>query len=235
MTLKLYWSPDSANLVVRIVLELFDMQYEAVRLNRGARDHKAAEYLARNPQGLVPVLEDGGITLFETGAIVWHVMERAGRLGPDGPAMTDRAARAAALKWMFYLSNTVHADLRCAFYSHRYVPEEMIPALRDGVRLRMREHCELIEAQIGQGGLVGPSISAPDIYLCVCLRWAQIYPSPVILDGLARWPRVAALAGRIESLPGVRRAFEAEFISPYRALTAPKRPDLPTAEVTGAI
>lgn len=235
MTLKLYWSPDSANLVVRIVLELFDMQYQAVRLNRGAGDHKTESYLARNPQGLVPVLEDGEVVLFETGAILWHLMERAGRIGPEGPAMCDQAARAAALRWMFYLSNTVHADLRCAFYSNRYVPEEMVPAFRDGVRARMKQHCDLMEAQIGQGGLVGPSISGPDVYLCVCLRWALIYPAPAILDGLEAWPRIAALAGRIESLPGARRAFEAEFIPPNRALTAPKRPDLPAAEVTGVI
>lgn len=235
MTLKLYWSPDSANLVVRIALELLEMPFEPVRLDRGAGDHKTAEYLTRNPQGLVPVLEDGEIVLFETGAILWHLMERAGRIGPDGPAMSDQAARAAALKWMFYLSNTVHADLRCAFYSNRYVPEEMVPTFRDGVRSRMKQHGDLMESQIGQGGLVGPSITVPDVYLCVCLRWAQIYPEAVMLDGLGAWPRIAALAGRIEASPGARRAFEAEFIPPDGALTAPRIPDLPRGEVTGVI
>lgn len=235
MTLKLYWSPDSANLVVRIALELFGMPFEAVRLNRGAGDHKSADYLARNPQGLVPVLEDGEITLFETGAILWHVMERAGRLGPEGPAMEDTVARAAAMKWMYYLSNTVHADLRCAFYSHRYVPEEMVPVFREGLRDRMRQHCDLIQTQIAQGGLIGDTITIPDVYLAICLRWAQIYPAPAMLAGLAPWPRIAELAQRIEGLDGALKAFEAEFIPPHGALTAPRAPDLPSREVTGAV
>ena len=235
MTLKLYWSPDSANLVVRIALELFGMPFEAIRLNRGAGDHKSADYLARNPQGLVPVLEDGEITLFETGAILWHVMERAGRMGPDGPAMSDAVARAAALKWMFFLSNTVHADLRCAFYSHRYVPEETVPVFRDGLRCRLRQHCDLIETQIVQGGLTGAEITVPDVYLGVCLRWAQIYPATVLLDGLSPWPRVAEQAHRIECLEGARTAFDAEFITPDGALTSPGVPNLPPREVTGAI
>ena len=149
--------------------------------------------------------------------------------------MSDPLGRAAALKWMFYLSNTVHADLRCAFYSHRYVPEEMVPALRDGVQARMRQHCDLIEDQVGHGGLAGPGITIPDVYLCVCLRWAQIYPAPVMLDGLQAWPRIAALAGWIETLPNARRAFVSEFIAPDRAFTAPARPDLPPEEVTGVV
>ena len=99
----------------------------------------------------------------------------------------------------------------------------------------MKQHCDLMEAQIGQDGLICSAITVPDVYLCVCLRWAQIYPGPVMLDDLEAWPRIAALAGRIEALPDARRAFEAEFIPPDGALTAPRVPDLPREEVTGVI
>ena len=234
--LKLYWSPDSANLVIRIAMEMLDLPYEAVRVNRGAGDHKRTDFLARNPQGLLPVLEDGSLTLFETGAILWHVIERAGRFGPDGPEAADQQARAAALKWMFWLSNTLHADLRCTFYSHRYVPEEMIPTFRDGLGVRIAQHCDLMEAQIAECGLLGTAVTVPDIYLSVCLRWAQIYPpGQVMIDDLSKWPALHALSSRIEALTAARRAFEAEFIDPEGALTASRPPHLPPEEVTGTI
>ena len=59
MVLRLHWSPDSANLVVRIALEEYGLLYEGIRLDRSKSAHKAPAYLAMNPQGLIPVLEDG--------------------------------------------------------------------------------------------------------------------------------------------------------------------------------
>ncbi|MEL7471475.1 MAG: glutathione S-transferase family protein [Pseudomonadota bacterium] len=236
MTMRLHWSPDSANLVVRIALEVLDLDFEGIRVNRGVGDHKRAEFLAMNPQGLLPVLEDGDLVLFETAAILWHVIERAGRFGPEGPGADDPAARAAALRWMFYLSNTVHADLRVAFYTNRYVSEGRVAELRDAVRARLQSHLDLLEAEVGQGGLLGGAITVPDIYLCVCMRWMQIYPPGAeMADGLSNWPKLRDLAGRIETLPGARRAFEAESITPEGALTASDLPTLSRAEVTGEI
>ena len=58
MSLRLHWSPDSANLVVRITLEALDLPFEGVRINRGKGEHKRPGYLALNPQGLIPVLQD---------------------------------------------------------------------------------------------------------------------------------------------------------------------------------
>lgn len=235
--MRLYWSPDSANLVIRIALEMLDQPFEAERVDRGAGEHKRADYLARNPQGLLPVLEDGPLTLFETGAILWHVIERAGRFGPDGPDAEDPKARTEALKWMFWISNTLHADLRCAFYSHRYVPQDKIPIFRNGLRNRIAQHCDLMAAQLGKGGLLDAQPSIPDVYLCVCLRWAQIYPSTEhpMLGDLSAWPTIHALASRIEALPAACKAFEAEAINPACALTASRPPLLSSEEVTGRI
>ena len=59
--------------------------------------NQSGEYLEKNPQGLIPVLEDGETVLFETGAILWHLAEKTGRLGPNGPDVTDPKARAVAV------------------------------------------------------------------------------------------------------------------------------------------
>ncbi len=206
-----------------------------MRIDRARGDHRTPGYLALNPQGLIPVLQDGDLVLFETGAILWHLAERSGRLGGDGPPASDARARAAMLKWLFYLSNTPHAELRAAFYTPRYVDaEEAIAPLRRGLAARLRLHLDLVEEQLAAGGLVGAEVTLADIYLAVLLRWAQLYPTgEPALDGLAAWPRVFALCRRIEDRPAAARAFVAEAIPPRSAITAPQRPDLAAAQLTG--
>jgi glutathione S-transferase len=234
VTLRLHWSPDSANLVVRIALEELGLPFIGVRVNRAAGEHKRPAYLALNPQGLLPVLEDGDLVLFETGAILLHLAERSGRLGPEGPDARDPQARAAFLKWLFYLSNTVHADLRAAFYSSRYVAgEAAIPALRTGLAARLRQHMELIDDVIGgTGWLVGATPTLADFYLATCLRWAQLYPSGAPLITWREIPTgLQALLRAAENRRAARKAFSDEYIS-GRPLTAPAPPDLPPGEVT---
>ena len=235
LTLRLHWSPDSANIVVRIALEELGLPFEAVRVDRARAAHKQPAYLRLNPQGLIPVLEDGDLVLFETGAILLHLADRTGKLGPEGPGAHDRQARAAFLKWLFYLSNTVHADLRAAFYSERYVDgPEAVPALRAGLKARLGGHLAMLEQQLGgRGGLVADAPTLADFYLALCIRWARLYPSgaPLIttLDGL---PGLAAMLARLEARPALRKAFADEFIVGH-PLTAPQRPALPPEQVTG--
>jgi glutathione S-transferase len=235
VSLRLHWSPDSANLIVRLALEELGLPFEAVRIDRARGDHKSPAYLALNPQGLIPVLQDGELVLFETGAILWHLAARAGRLGADGPPASDAPARAATLKWLFYLSNTPHAELRAMFYTPRYVDgPDAVAALRRGLAARLRQHLDLVEGQLADGGLVGAEVTLADLYLAMLLRWAQLYPKDEApLRGLDAWPRVFALCRRVEDRPAAARAFAAEAIPPARAITAPRRPDLAGAQVTG--
>lgn len=230
--LRLHWSPDSANLVVRIALMRLGLAFEPVRVDRAANGLRSPAYLALNPQGLLPVLEDGDAVWFETGAILLHLAERTGRLGPRAG---DPAHRAAFLRWLFYLSNTVHADLRVAFYSHRYVPAEAAPALRAGLRTRVGAHLDLLEREIARtGALTGPEPTLVDDYLGVCVRWSQNYPAAgPLFEGLGARPALTGLLSRLEVDAPVIAACRSEFIEDARPYTAPERPALPAGSVTG--
>jgi len=232
--LRLHWSPDSANLVIRIALEELGLPFVAVRVDRVRRQQKSAEYLRMNPQGLIPVLEDGDLVLFETGAILVHLADRTGRLGGDGPGCDVPRARAAFLKWVFWISNTLHADLRGAFYAERYGEAAAVPAIRRGFIARIGEHLALIERILAPTGwLAADRPTLADVYLAACLRWAQLYP---LTDGPALGsitpPRTRALLTSLERRPAVARAIAAEHIPPP-AFTAPCRPALPDTEITG--
>src|ERR1700730_1928562 len=73
----------------------------------GSADQGSAAYRALQPFGQVPAYEEDGLTLFESGAIVWHVAERSPALLP-----TDTNGRARARTWMFAALNSVEPHLQ---------------------------------------------------------------------------------------------------------------------------
>ena len=212
---RLYWSPDSANLAVRMALHELDRPYEAVLIDRPAGAHRRQDFLDLNPQGLLPVLvvAEQDAPLFETAAILLYLAEREGKLAPAEPR-----ARGRLLKWLFFLSNTLHADLRILFYADRYTVDPAgAVALRAGVRRRIDAHLVLLDRAIAESGgpwLLGGTLSVLDLYLGACVRWAQLYPPGECLPAGAIRP-LAALAGLLESLaarPAIRAACAAEGI-----------------------
>ncbi|MBK6386044.1 MAG: glutathione S-transferase family protein [Rhodoferax sp.] len=222
----LFYVPDSANLVVRIALEELGVSFAALLVEGSGATNRSAAFLALNPQGLVPVLIDPqqDEPLFETAAILLHLGERHNVLQP-----VDARSRGRYLKWLFFLSNTLHADLRGLFYSDRYVSDAgAIPALRQGLRARVTKHFALLDAEMALHGgpwLLGETLTSCDIYLAVCARWAQLYPRG---DGLApeailNLSHVRRLLETLEQRPSVLRACEQEGIS-GRAFTAPQYP-----------
>lgn len=220
--LRLHYAPDNASLIVRIALEELGLPFETRLVDRQTEAQKSPAYLALNPHGLIPVLETADGPIFETAAILLWLGETEGRLGP--PPGTP--GRGAFLAWLFALSNGLHTDLRRMFYTARYAGEapEAIAADQARTVARLTEALDRLEtlAGAGQPWFCGPDPSLLDIYLAVMLRWCALYPEGATgWFRLARWPRLAALAARIEARPATRRACAAEALGPT-PLTAPR-------------
>ena len=76
MVMKLYgYFRSSAAFRVRIALNLKQLKYETAPIHLRRNDQSAADYLAVNPQGLVPTFEDGGLTLIQSLAIIEYLDE----------------------------------------------------------------------------------------------------------------------------------------------------------------
>lgn len=216
MSYMLYYSPDSANIVIRMALEELAVPYESVFVDRAASAHRQADYLALNPQGLLPVLvtPEQDEPLFETGAILLYLADRHGGLLPAGPQ-----ARGRCLKWLFFLSNTLHTELRMRFYTERYVDDPAaLPSVRAGLAARIDGHFDLIEHEIarhGQGWLTGPGPTICDVYLGPLVRWAQIYPKgdAIPTDDITARPHLRALLDSLAARPATTRAFTREGLS----------------------
>ena len=93
--IKLYYYPSYISLVPHIVLEELGAPYELVFVDRYAGAHKCAEYLALNPNGLIPVITDGRLVVYEAGAICLHLSDTHPQAGlmplpgvPSGRTLT---------------------------------------------------------------------------------------------------------------------------------------------------
>ncbi|MEM6486905.1 MAG: glutathione S-transferase family protein [Pseudomonadota bacterium] len=227
MSFILYSYPDCASHVVRMVLEELGAPYRDQIVDMRAGAHRSAGFLRINPRGTVPVLADpaSGATLAETGAILHHLAEWSGRLAPAG---TDAPARAAFLQWLFFLSNTLHADAQVQYYTERYVGEDLAEAARPTTHARMRRHFAMIDAAIARHGgpwLLGRALSMCDFYLGGCARWSLIAPrhAPLEPEAVTSHPHLNALLERLETRPSVIRAFNAEDTPRSAYFRAPVR------------
>ena len=212
--LRLHYAPDNASLCVRLALEELGLVYDTALVDRRARAQKSDAYLALNPNGLIPVLETPHGPIFETGAILMWLADRYGGLIPA----VDDPARAHAVQWMFWLSNTLHTTQRMLFYPDQFTDGD-ITDLRAPTRARLTGKLDLLEAAPTADWLDTPGPSAHGCYLGPLLRWCAIYGDGGDWFDLARWPRLMAFAKRAEERPAARRAALAEGLgaTPFSA------------------
>jgi glutathione S-transferase len=221
---RLHYAPDNASLIVRLALLELGVPFETRLVDRSITQQRSAGFLRLNPVGVIPVLETPEGALSETGAILLWLGERHGGLGP-GPADPERGIY---LKWLFFVSNTLHADLRLVFYPQNYVGADSGAqrALHAGATARLNAHLALLEDLCAQGriwfgGAAGPS--ALDIYVAVILRWAALYGRHGVDWFQPRsLPRLMAMARALEGRESTAAAARAEGLGPY-PFTAPVR------------
>lgn len=216
--LTLHYAPDNASLIVRLALEESGLPYRTALVDRKARAQQGAAYLALNPAGLIPALQTPHGAIFETGAILLWLAERAPMALAPAPA---DPARGDFLKWLFFTANTAHADLRRMFYPDQYVPATATAAHHQIMAARMAQHFALLDTACAAAPdlFAPPSVLAP--YVCTLMRWSVLYPhGQQRWFQLARYPALATLAAALESRPATQRAAAAEGLGP-QPFTAP--------------
>jgi glutathione S-transferase len=212
--LQLHHYPSTAAMVPHIVLEEIGAPFERVLVDRMANAHKAPGYLRLNPNGLIPVLVDGDLVLYETAAIVLHLCDRHPQ-AQLAPAVGTQA-RSHFYKWLAWLTNTLQATLIVYFYPERWVDagnEAGAAQLKRHAHGKVVEQLEQLEAHLARHGaawFLGESYSALDAYVFTLCRWTRNFPS-----GRARdLPHLGRYLQRMLDRPAVRRVLANEQLQP---------------------
>jgi glutathione S-transferase len=172
--------------------------YELVRVERDEEGRPSAEYLALNPFGKIPTLEDGELVLTESAAICLHLADRFpdARLAPP----VGSPERPELYRWLLWLSNTVQTGLLRHIYPQRYGTEGVLEA----ADADLHAHFDLIDAHLtGRDWLVGDERTVADLFLFMLTRWGRrLEPKAWERPNLrAHWLRTLGL-------PGVRRMID---------------------------
>jgi glutathione S-transferase len=197
-------SPDrgqglARDMRVRWALEEVAQPYEVRLLSFSALKEPA--HLARNPFGQIPTYEDGELTLFETGGIVYHIAQQHTGLLPDEPN-----ARARAVTWMFAALNTLELpilDLTYAKFQEGDKPwyEERQQMVKGRVRSRLSQ----LSTWLGDAPWLDGSFSAGDLLMVAVLQRLKS------TDLVNEFPNLAAYVARGEARPAYQRAFAAQL------------------------
>ncbi len=162
--LKLHFAPNSRAGRIVWLLEELELPYELNRMDFHPKDLKSDEHRARHPLGRVPVLEDGDISIYESGAIVDYVLERH-KNGGLKPA-TEAPEFPPYLQWFHYCEGMVMPPVNTIVVQTILLPEDKRDetVLAQAQRLLTRALVPVDEVLAGNDYLIG-NFSGADIML----------------------------------------------------------------------
>ena len=119
--LKLYGSDRSRASIVSWYLEELGIDYEFVKIDMKAGEHRQPEFLAINPMGKVPAIVDGDFQLWESGAILLYLAEKYGKMPPT---LEERAKIA---QWVLFANSSLSTGIFVETNRERELPRLMTP------------------------------------------------------------------------------------------------------------
>lgn len=212
--IQLHYYPSTAAMVPHVLLEELGAPYERVLVDRTQNAHKTPDYLRLNPNGLIPVLTDGSLVLYETAAIVLHLCDTHPHAGLAPPLASEQ--RAHFYKWLMWLTNTLQAALIIYFYPERWMAEGNAAGaaeLKRKAREKIAGMLLQLDSEVARHGgpwFLGASYTALDAYVFTLCRWTRNFDT-----GRARdLGHLGAYLRRMLERPAVQRVLAAEKLEP---------------------
>ncbi len=210
--IQLHYFPGNASMTPHMLLEELGVPFELNRVEREINAHKSPEYLKMNPNGLIPVLVDGDLVLYETAAIVLHLVDThpAAALSPA----VGTAERALFYKWLIWMSSSLQPQFSIYFYTERYVAPgnaSGVAEVRAATERRIEGLINQIDAQLASHGgpwLMGERFSALDPYALMLCRWTRNAQRPA-----RTLPQIGPFLQRMLARPAVQKVLATEGLS----------------------
>jgi glutathione S-transferase len=198
------WVPPVAqglvrDLRVRWALEEAGLPYSEKLLGPG--DQNSAAHRAAQPFGQVPVYEEDGLVLFETGSIVMHIAQKTPVLLPP-----DDAGRARVLTWIFAALNSVEPHIQNLTTIDLFFPnEDWAKQRRPGAEKMAKARLDAVAASLAGRDHLEGQFTAADLVMTTVLRFLR--HTSLVKD----IPVLADYQARCEARPAFQRALTAQM------------------------
>ena len=198
--IDLYTASTPNGWKVSIALEELALPYTVHRIDLQAGEQKESSFLAINPNGRIPAIIDRGaedFTVFESGAILVYLAEKAGALLP-----TDPKGRSRVMQWLMFQMGGIGPMMGQANVFFRYAPEKL-PYAVERYQRETRRLFEVLDGQLAHHEYLAGEYSIADI---ATWPWVSTYEwSGVSIEGL---PHVARWLDLVGKRPAVQRGRE---------------------------
>lgn len=201
--IELYTSPTPNGWKASVTLEELGLAYSVNAINLSAQEQKAPAFLAINPNGRIPAIVDDGFPVFESGAIMVYLAEKAGALLP-----TDAKGRSRVMQWLMFQMGGVGPMMGQANVFFRYWPEKLQPVIDryqgEGARL----------FGVLDGHLADKEFLAGDYSIADIANWCWVRTHKWSGIDIAPFPHLKRWTDAIRARPGADRGIKVPYALP---------------------
>ena len=199
---RLHYFPESGNsFKLAIMLRLCGQEFEPVWTDFAAGTTRTPEWRARvNPMGEIPVLEQDGEKLTQTGPILLSLAERYGRFG----GRTDEE-KFQILRWLFWDNQKLSGYMAAYRYRRAFTPSPD-PAVQAFLKARVDDFLGILAGEVAaRPFIVGDQPTVADLSMCGYL----VFPKAEAGYDFARdFPAIHAWLARLAALPGWQSPYD---------------------------
>jgi len=195
--LKFYFHQTPNPMKVALFLEEAGLPYELVAIDTLKGEQHTEEYRAINPNGKAPAIEDDGVRVFDSNAILLYLSEKTGKFAGKAEE------RGELLSWLMFIASGLGPFSGQSVHFRHAAPEKLPYAINRYLREAQR-HYEVLETQLeGREFIVGDEYSIADI-----AAWGWIDKANVVLgdEGLTPYTNLKRWFDNISARPAVARA-----------------------------
>jgi len=197
--LKFYFNGSPNPTKVALFLEEAGIAYQPVAVDTRKGEQFAAEYLAINPNGKVPAIDDDGVKVFDSNAILLYLAEKTGKFLPG---KSDKE-RGELLSWLMFVASGIGPYSGQAVHFRNFAPEPKDYAV-NRYTFEAQRHWGILEARLaGRKWMLGDSYTIVDMAVW---GWSRLVPFVLGQDAFANLSHVKRHLDEISARPAAQRA-----------------------------
>jgi GST-like protein len=197
--LKFYFNGSPNPTKVALFLEEAGLAYQPVAVDTRKGDQFKPEYLAINPNAKVPAIDDDGVTVFDSNAILLYLAEKTGKFLPANTP----ANRGELLSWLMFVATGIGPFSGQAVHFKHFAPEK-IDYAHNRYQFEAQRHFGILNDHLAtRRYMVGDTYTIVDMDVW---GWARMIPFVMGEDAVANYPNVKRLVDEISARPAAAKA-----------------------------